>query len=40
MRRMVSTFIADLVDEAVECGDGSEALKRTAIIVQTSSLWT
>jgi CheY-like chemotaxis protein len=27
MRRMVSTFIADLVDEVVECDDGSEALK-------------
>jgi CheY-like chemotaxis protein len=27
MRRMVSTFIADLVDEVVECGDGCEALK-------------
>ena len=26
MRRMIKTFISDLVSEIVECGDGSEAL--------------
>jgi CheY-like chemotaxis protein len=26
MRRMIKTFIADLAEEIVECGDGSEAL--------------
>jgi len=26
MRRMIKTYLADLIDEAFECGDGSEAL--------------
>jgi CheY-like chemotaxis protein len=26
MRRMIKTFIDDLVEDTVECGDGSEAL--------------
>lgn len=26
MRRMIKTFIGDLVEDAVECSDGSEAL--------------
>ena len=26
MRRLIKSFIADLVDETVECGDGGEAL--------------
>ena len=26
MRRMIKTYLADLIDNAFECGDGSEAL--------------
>jgi CheY-like chemotaxis protein len=31
MRRMISTFIADLVDEVVECSDGCEALNAYSV---------